>query len=502
MDLSEQGFHKWFAVAGIVLLNAGCSTTINETSGGVIKETRNNLLGSEAKPWQAVKGDLLTQGEVVNGNWWTTFKDPQLNQLVNQAVGQNYQVWKTQAQVAQTRAQAVIAGAERLPSLAASSTGYKVGNSDNESYTLNLTVSWEIDLWNRLQAQSLAARENYLASHESLRAVRQSIAAQTAKAYFAVVASKQQVALSKKTLGVLQETARQIGNRADVGIASPTDKHLSIANLQSATAGLASREEALARGSRQLQLLLTEYPDGRVQTANHLAQLPALPKLGIPAGLLSRRPDVLTAEKQLRAAGFNVFSAQKSLWPSFSLSTSTVPTGVGFASSQLSNLLKGDFSYWSLAGALVQPIFQGGKLRANVQLKQAAQQAAANTYAQTALTAFGEVESALAARGLISRRQQALCSAANASQQAERVSLNRYQQGLEPYLTVLESQQRALSAAGSCITARYDALINYIDLQLALGGGFDQRVEPASTQIIPQKLTQKLTQPTESAQEH
>ncbi|PWQ99589.1 efflux transporter outer membrane subunit [Leucothrix arctica] len=499
MKRSKQPTLKWAMVTGLVLLSSGCaSTLINDTSSGIIKETQSDLLGTDIKKWDGVSGSLLSEGEVVNGNWWNEFKDPQLTSIINQAVGKNYQVWKTQAQVAQARAQAVIAGANRLPSLALSTSGYKVGSSTAESYTLGLGISWEIDLWNRLKSQSLAARESYLASHESLRAVRQSVAANTAKAYFTVVQSKQQVALSKKTLQVFKETARQIGNRADVGIALPTDKHLSIANMQSATAGLAGKEEGLARGSRQLQRMLTDYPNGNIQTAENLASLPALPKLGVPASLLTRRPDVIAAEKQLRASGFNVESAKKSLLPSFSLSTSTIPTAIGTTSSQLSNLLDGDFSFWSLAGTLVQPIFQGGKLRANIRLNEAAQQAAANIYAQTALTAFTEVESSLAARSLINRRQQALCSAADASKNAERVSMNRYKQGLEPFLTVLESQQRALSASSSCISARYDALINYIDLQLALGGGFDERVESA---LASKSLVKKHQAPPKTSQE-
>jgi len=339
-----------------------------------------------------------------------------------------------------------------------------------------------VDLWKRLQTKSLASRESYLASYDALRAVRQTVAAQTAKAYFATVESREQVNLSKKTLAVLKETARQVGNRADVGIASPSDKHLSVSNMQSAAAGLAGQEEALARVSRQLQLLTADYPNGKVLTANKLVNLPPLPKVGIPASLLTRRPDVLAAEKQLRAAGFNVTSAKKSLLPTISLSTA-----IGTASSELRNILSGDYSYWSLAGILLKPIFQGGKLRANVQLNEAVKEEAINVYAQTALTAFTEVESALAARAIINRRQSALCEAANASKAAERVAFNRYRQGVEPYLTVLESQQRALSAASSCISARHDALINYIDLQLALGGGFDERVEPLSQKKYSKK---------------
>lgn len=479
MTLLEQQRMKWIGVAGALLLISGCSNfSASETSANQAEKTKDRILAEKTpKQWTGTAGNLLTQGEVVNGNWWTNLKDPQLNRIINQAVGSNYQVWQAKARVAQAQAQAVIAGADRLPSVSAGTSpsatrrgAGAAGFSTTESYGLDLNISWEVDLWNRLQAQSAAARENYLASHEALRAVRQSVAAQTAKAYFTVVEARQQVNLSQKTLAVFKETARQVGNRADVGIAAPTDKFLSISNRESAAAGLAGNQEVLARSSRQLQRLTTDYPDGKVQTAGSLVNLPALPPAGVPAGLLARRPDVLAAEKRLRAAGFSVVSAQKTLLPAISLSTR-----LGTASNELNNILDGDFSYWSLAGNLLQPIFQGGKLRANVRLNEARQQEAANAYAQTVLTAFAEVESALAARAIINRRQAALCSAANASKSAERVSFNRYRQGVEPYLTVLESQQRTLNAASACIAARRAALENYIDLQLALGGGFDER---------------------------
>ena len=489
MIFLEQHFFKRITTVGILLLVSGCtSLAVTETSSGLIDKTKKTMVAGNEKQWASVPESLLTQGEVVNGNWWTAFKDPQLNTIIDQSVGRNYQVWQAQAKTAQARAQAVIAGADRLPSVTASSSPsylkQRTGSSSTtttESYGIDLGVSWEVDLWKRLKNQSQSARELYLGSNDVLRSVRQTVAAQTAKAYFATVEAKQQVALSKTTLSVLTETSRQVGNRSDIGIAAPSDKHLSIANRESASAGLAGQEEALARTSRQLQLLTTDYPNGKVQTANSLVSLPALPKLGIPASLLSRRPDVLAAERQLRASGFNILIAKKALLPSFSLST-----GLGTVSNELSNILDGDFSYWSLAGSVLKPIFQGGKLRANVQLNEALQQEAANVYAETVLTAFTEVESALAARELINRRQTALCSAANASKAAERVSFNRYRQGIEPYLTVLESQRRALSASSSCISARYDALENYIDLQLALGGGFDKRVEtPAPTLNAP-----------------
>ena len=407
--------------------------------------------------------------------WWQAFRDPKLDAAVTEAVGENPQVFQAQARAAQARAQAVIAGAERLPAIGA---GFDAsarrqntppfGFTTNESYGLNLNVNWEIDLWGRIAAQTAAAREGYLASVEGLRAVRQSIAANTAKVYFAVVEARQQTDVSRQVLDILTETARQVGNRSDAGVGAPSDKFLAVANRESAAAQLAGNEETVKRSTRQLELLLRDYPSGTVDTARTLVSVPPLPAAGLPAGLLARRPDVLAAERQLRASGFQVVSAERSLLPAISLSG-----GIGSASAELGDLLDGDFSFWQLAGNLLQPIFQGGRLRANVRLNEAQQQEAAEAYVELVLQVLSEVETALDAHGEILKRISSLCNAAEAAQSAERISFNRYRQGVEPFLTVLESQSRSLNARAACIAAQRAGLDNYIDLNLALGGGFE-----------------------------
>lgn len=421
-----------------------------------------------------------------SNNWWTTLGDPRLNEIVTEAVGENPEVWQAIARTAQSRAQAVIAGADQLPSIGAGVNGQarRQANgsfkpSTTENYGVGLNIDWEIDLWGRLAAQSAAAREDYLASVDGLRAVRQSIAAQTAKSYFAVIEARQKASFSKQALDIQTETARQVSNRVDAGIGAPSDKFLAIANRESSTATLAGNEQAVEGATRQLELLLRDYPRGAVKTASQLAPVPPLPDTGIPASLLERRPDILAAERQLRASGFRFVSAKRSLLPAISLSG-----GVGTASNEVRDILNGDFSFWTLAGNLLQPIFQGGRLRANIALTEAVQREAAEAYVASVLQAFTEVESALATREKIARRIAALCRAADAAKSAERVSFNRYRQGVEPFLTVLESQQRALDTAIACISARRAGLDNYIDLHLALGGGFDE-VAPA----LPTTLT-------------
>ncbi len=416
-----------------------------------------------------------TGGVFVANEWWDDLGDRKLAANVMRAVGSNPSVWEQQAVAAQARASAIIAGADRLPSLSAGieadrtrrNGGSGPGFGRIDSTRVALSASWEIDLWGRVGAQSRAAFERYLASTEGLRATRQSIAGLTAKAYVLVVDARRQVALSQRTVDVLSETARQVSNRTDAGVGPPGDKFLAIANRDSATAGLAANREAESRAVRQLERLLGEYPDGTVDVAARLFRAPPLPATGMPADLLSRRPDILAAERRLRATGFDVIAARRSLLPAISLSGSA-----GLSSPALRSVLDGDFTFWSLAGGLTQPIFQAGELAATVDLRTAEQREAANAYVGTVLDALTEVETALAVRDDINQRRQALCAGARAAQSAERVSLNRYQQGIEPFLTVLESQQRALNASSNCLSAGRAAAENHIDLMIALGGGF------------------------------
>lgn len=425
------------------------------------------------------------QQSPLNDTWWHHFEDARLSALIDEALLENPGIRQADAQTAQSLEQAKIAGAERLPQLNAalnssrqrqSLSGFSntampgsPANIISESHGASLNVSWEIDLWGRIGAQSEAARQDFLASEQNLRAVQQSIAAQTAKAYFAVIEAQEQVDLSERTVAAFEETARQIANRADAGVVTPTDKLLSISNLETARAGLHQRRDTYQRVVRQLETILRDYPDGAIETRRVLPDLPQMPAAGVPADLLARRPDLLAAERTIRALQLREFSSRRALLPAIPLTGSG-----GSQSNEFSDLLEGDFSVWAIAGQLVQPIFQGGRLRANVALAEARQREAVEAYAEVALNAFSEVEAALAGDALLAAREVSLVRAADAAAEAQRIAINRYEQGVILFITVLESQQRALETRSALIAARRARIDNRIDLHLALGGGFEQ----------------------------
>jgi outer membrane protein, multidrug efflux system len=460
---------------------------------------------SPQSDWPELAGELpvaFAAGGVPtqpDDDWWVRFGDEKLTRLIDEAVSESPQVGQALARVEQARAQARIQRAAQLPQVSASASASRsrqtlgglgpIGDLSGvpdageaptafitENYGLSLDVSWETDLFGAIRARSSAARADFLASEANLRAARQAVAAQTARTYFSLVEARAQVDLSQEVVETFGEIARQVGNRADVGIAPPNDKLLAIANLESSIAGLQQREENVERLTRQLEVLMRDYPSGTLPTAAALPPVPAPPPVGLPVDLLTRRPDVAAAQFNLRAAGYRTAAAQRSLLPSLSLTGSA-----GTASDALGDLLDGDFFVWSIAGRLLQPIFQGGRLRAQVRLAEGQRDEAAETYVDTLLTALSEVETALAIDEELATREAALSRAAEASQRSVEISFNRYRAGIDPFITVLQSQQGALDARSSVIATRRARLENRIALHLALGGGFGT---PANTPLF------------------
>lgn len=411
------------------------------------------------------------QAEPVDDKWWKSFGDPRLNALVEEAVQESPSIGQVIAQIEQARAQARISRSDLLPQvgagLAASGTGGKGAAGIGDSFDLSVSVSWEADLWGKLSAQNAASRADYLASIATLRATRQAVAAQTVRTYFAVIEADEQIALSSRVLETYDELTRQLNLRVAAGVDPLSLKTLVVTDQQSARGGLELRREDSERLVRQLEILLRDYPDGQIAVAEYLPQLPPVPATGVPAELLARRPDIAAAELRLKAAGYRVDAAKRSFLPSLILDGSAGNSAASFA-----NLFDGNFFIWSIAGQLLQPIFQGGRLRAQVDQREGERDETLERFAETALQALFEVETALAIDGSLARREAAFLAAADAAEQSVDISTKRYRAGIEPFFNVLETQQRALDARSAFLSTRRARLNNRVDLHLALGGGF------------------------------
>ena len=422
-----------------------------------------------------------------SATWWIGFQDPALEAAVDEALAANLDLRTSATRVAQAAAQARIAGAARLPSLSANGTGNRskqifvglpvpggdVLESTATSVGVSLDVSWELDLWGRLAAQEEAGAKRLAAAAEDYRAARHSIAAQTAKAWFAWQEARAQRALAAETTATFERTADLTRQRFESGIASAFEVRLASANLASARALQASRDDEVERAVRQLELLLGRYPGGLLEADEDLATLPPVPPAGVPGELVARRPDLAAAELRLFAADDDLYAARAALYPSLSLNGS-----VGRTSNETGDLVDPDFSVWSIAGGLTQPLFQGGRLRANVDLEDARVQEALQGFEAALLRAFTEVEIALTAEERLAALEDRTRELRDEASAARELADQRYESGLADLLDVLDSQRRELDAKSQLIAVEARRRAQRVDLHLALGGGFESTPTP------------------------
>lgn len=427
-------------------------------------------------------GDAVPAAELAG--WWNDFGDPRLDALVREALAANADVLAAAARVRQAEASARIAGADLKPALDAgllatrrkqNFVGFPIPGSDGDvlstqysNFGVSLNLSWEIDLWGRLGARAREGLAGWQASRAEFEAARLSIAGQTAKAWFALAEISMQRDLAISTVNSFRRSVNQTRDRFERGIRPSLDLRLALAQLAAAEAALQGRLQELDATTRQLEALVGRYPDADLQVPGELLPLPAPVPAGLPAELVSRRPDLAVAERRLAASGQRLDAARASLYPRLALTASG-----GTSTQELGDLVDGNFSVWSLGANLLAPLFQGGRLRAGVDLSAAGVDEATAAYLGLALRAYSEVEATLAAETFIAARVAHLQEAATQSLAAERLADDRYRAGLGDYITVLEAQRRSIEAQAALISSRHQHVANRVDLYLALGGGFD-----------------------------
>jgi len=416
--------------------------------------------------------------------WWDSFEDPTLIQLLEKGLEKNYNLQAAAARVEAASAQARIAGADLYPSISAgwSGTGqrqnfigFPIPGAENKvlSRTFNSTgvsldVSWEPDVWGRISAGKTAVIADFQAAEADLRGARLSLAAQISKAWFAALEGLQQVELAERTVASYRNTSEKVRGRYRGGLQSSLDLRLALSSLSSAEALVEQRKQQLDLGIRQLEILLGDYPAAQLEVIQPLPGIPPTPPTGVPSELVSRRPDLVAAERRMWAAGARWTQARRALYPSFSL------TGrIGTSTSDWLQVVNGNFLIWNLTGNILQPVFQGGRLRAQVTLEDARSKEAAAQWATSLLQAFSEVEAALAAERFLSEQEVDLADAARQAAASQQLAEDRYESGLEGFVTVLEAQRRSLDAESQLLNVRRQRLDTRIDLHLALGGDFE-----------------------------
>lgn len=455
---------QWALAMAICAGLTGCASSPERTADPRIEIPEN---------WTTQAG-IRSQPEA----WLKDFDDPELESLIEEALRQNADLERASAVLAQSIAEARIAGADLMPSANLGLAGSRqqistfgptaTGGVIFENYDLSLDLSWEVDLWGRLRDQSSAALARVELSQAELYAARLSLAAQVSKAWFNLKSAQEQLVASIQTAESYRENLKTLEARFRRGLAEGIDLRRIRTLAASAESDVALRRRSVDSAQRQLESLLGRYPSGSLSSQGKLPTLPAAIPTGLPAQLLERRPDLIAAERQVASAEKELSADRKALLPKISL------TGSGGTSSDaFEDLIDSDFQIWALAGNLTQPIFQGGRIRANIDRSASIRDQALANYRNVAILAFLEVETTLAAEAYLKDEYELLELASAEADATEISAWERYSNGTADFLEVLDAQRTAASNRSRVISARNNLLQNRIDLYLALGGPFD-----------------------------
>jgi multidrug efflux system outer membrane protein len=402
------------------------------------------------------------------------FRDPRLQALIEQALVNNRDLMAAAANVAAARERYHIQRADQLPQVNGSAGATVSG--DRDQYSVGVAVpSFEIDLFGRVRSLSHAQLERYFATESAARATRLSLVASIADAWLLHAADSSLLGIARETARSAATTVKLTRARLEGGIAPRTDLAQAEQILTGAEADVAQQTTSVAQDVNALQLLVGGPIDPKLlpasidEAAPTVAPLPA----GLNSTILLRRPDVLEAEYQLRAANAEIGAARAALFPKISL------TGLlGLASSALTSLFTGGAFAWSGGTDATYSIFNAGAGRANVRLTQAERDAAVASYQKAIQTAFREVADALARRGtmgaeLDARQRQAAAAADNL-----RLSEARYRAGIENFLASLDAQRSSYAAQRVLVATKLAEARNLVDLYQALGGDDFMRSAP------------------------
>ena len=335
------------------------------------------------------------------------------------------------------------------------------------NFLLGASIRWELDVWGRLRDETRASYKDANAAYADLAAAELSLAARVAQAWFNLIEARQQRELAERDIEARESNLRVTERRYDRGVASSLDVRLSRSALGSSRSTLASRQRQELEASRTLEVLLGRYPGAELEAAAALPELPPLAGAGAPGDILARRPDLIAAEARMEASGLRARAARKQLLPSITLSSQLNTSGP-----DISDLIDPERLAGNIAAGLAQPIFQGGRVRANARRAKLVAEAAVYDYVQTVLTAYEEAENALAAENLLAEQENALRFAFEEASAAEALTERRYTSGAATIFELLDAQTRRISAESQFIQLQRERVSNRVQLYLAIGGDF------------------------------
>jgi multidrug efflux system outer membrane protein len=425
-------------------------------------------------PEQAAKSEATSFGDQV---WWDAFQDEVLRDLIRTALSQNYDVRIAAARILEAGAQLGITKADQVPSISADASGEKQQTADSHlgpgfkasTLQVGMSLGWELDFWGKFRRATESARANLLAQEWARRQVITSLVSDVADAYFALRELDLELEISRETLASRTDSLRLTQLLEARGATSLLDVRQAEQLVFGAGATIPDLEARIEQQENFISILLGENPRsitrGRKLTDQpHALEVPA----GLPSSLLERRPDVRQAEQDLIALNAQIGVAKANYFPQISLTASG-----GYQSSALNALFTGPAAFWTLGAGLLQPVFEGGRIRSGVRLAEAREDEALWIYQKTVQQAFRDVADALIGYRKSQEFRAQLEQLANSAGEAAKLSNMRYKGGATSYLEVLDSDTRHFAAQISLAQAYLRELESFVQIYRALGGGWE-----------------------------
>ena len=485
---------KWFEVAalGASVCLAGCAVGPKYQRASVPAPPAWKTEG----PWR----EAAPKDAIPKGTWWEIFHDAELNGYEQQLLAANQSLAAARNRLDQARSLAQVSSAALFPTLStdpnAGRTRYS-GNRPGSSirtttvtqnvYDIPFALNYEVDLFGRNRKNLQASNANLQGTAADLQNVQLVLTAELAADYFSLRELDAESQVVQESVKIQQQGMALVNHRHEGGIASGLDVAQQQTLLDSTVTQLYLLQQQRAQFEHAIAAL-TGNPASAfsVPVAPLNAAPPPVP-LGMPSDLLERRPDIATAERAMAQENALVGVAQTAFYPQF-----TISGGGGFQSISLGSLISAPSAFWSLGGDLLQPIFNGGRNRANLAATQAAYQESVANYRESALTAFQQVEDSLSGLDSLSRAAETQNAAVADAHRALDIANDRYVGGLTTFLDVITAQSVLLSNQRLSTQLLGQQMVTSVLLVKALGGGWDasaiqnEQVHPTASQIVQQ----------------
>ena len=447
--------------------------------------------------------------------WWRTFRDAELTKLESRVADENLDVRTATLRLAESRAQRASTAAAELPTLSGNASDYREQFSGNSlfklipiqtlsggstggsggnqiltgfnNYTVGFDASWELDLWGHVARQVEAADAQLQANTEMRRDTLVSSLAELARDYVNLRGTQAQIKIAQDNIRVEQEILDVTRTRMEKGLVTGLDVESAAAQVESVKAQVPQLQAQLLQGINAISLLLDEPPLGLSSELIGSRAIPPNPPripVGLPSELARRRPDIRMAEANLHAATANIGVAIAEFYPTVSLNAS--PT---LQALEPRDIFKGSsLQYMNIGPSVTLPIFQGGRLKANLVLQEKSQQEAAIAYHKAVLSAWHDVVNSLTAYKTEQVRRERLRAQVEHAKQALVLARSRYDQGVAEFTTLLDDARTVLSAEQQLAQSQTNVSVDLIALYKALGGGWEETY-PDPRAIAPSVLT-------------